>query len=93
MNDNLPDLVSMTRDQASALLAAGNLLTDMWGDLAGGVPMTLGDINGRMAEAGLTMSVDGAEVISDVLLDAVVDVGAMIAASDESGDIEDVAPT
>jgi hypothetical protein len=85
-NDDFPTeprTVSVPIDQARALLAAGELLTAMWGDLCAGDRLTLGEINARMDEYGLSAETDdGVPVIADTLQSAVIDLSVLIDRSD-----------
>lgn len=69
-----PSGITVSEPQARALTAAGDLVTQMWGDLAMGETITLDAFNERLREAGLTERHDGVDVIAQALVDAVVDV-------------------
>ncbi len=75
-NDNRePAALTLPLEQVRLLAAAGDVLSQLWGDLAAGDAITLGDLNERLDEAGLLEeSDDGVSVLAPALVDAVVDV-------------------
>lgn len=90
MNDNSSSTatsITMPHDQAAALVAAGNLVSELWGDLAAGQQISLGDLDDKLEAAGLALRVDGVPVLADVLTDAVIDVGVALGRSE--GDFGD----
>lgn len=92
-NDNEVETVMVRREQLEALVAAGNLVSELWGDLAAGEALTLADVDLRIEDAGLAARFDGVTMISPVLTDAVVECGVALGrlGADDSGadDFED----
>lgn len=70
-----PGTITMPRAQAEALVAAGNAVSELWGELAAGEPIMMCDLDERLAAAGLVVPAGGGVmVLAPVLTDAVVDV-------------------
>ena len=93
-NDDEPETITLQLGQAALLATAGNLLSELWGDLAAGDRLTLADLDDRMIEAGLAWEHNGIRAISPELTSAVVDVQVALAhgdGGDASGFEADVA--
>lgn len=78
--------VTMTAVEAAALAATADLLTEMWGAITDGRPITQADLQQRMLDAGLLIEQGDTMVLSPVLVMAVLGV---CEALDRDGDGSD----
>lgn len=74
MNDNVPPTITMQASQARWLAEAGNLLSEVWGDLHEG-ELTYVDFAARLRDCGLaTVTPDGVIVLQPDFCAAVLGV-------------------
>jgi hypothetical protein len=73
-NDNTPDTICIPRHHAAALVAAGNVLSELWGDLAAGDAIAYSDLMDRLEEAEVAARYEGVPMLADSFSDAVLEV-------------------